>query len=170
MTATTHEQSFRPHILLDELTARADRGPGWHILATDLSEPDLTLARAGVYPSTELGNVRLRHLACFDHQGQAYAVAAHLEEQVEFAVYDLLETTTTSPPESIYGNFDLVLCCNVLYYYRQPQQGRILDKLLGCLAPGGYLVTGRTERHLVRRTQSLYEMTACAPVFQTPTR
>jgi chemotaxis protein methyltransferase CheR len=133
------QEAWSIAILLDEVTAPADRKKAWCILATDLYGPDLALARAGVYSSTELGNVRLRHLnACFIREGQEYAVAEYLREQVEFADYNLLAPGTLCPPASIYGDFDLVLCCNVLFYYRFPQQIRILDKLLGCLAPGGY--------------------------------
>jgi chemotaxis methyl-accepting protein methylase len=154
-------------ILLDELAASADRHPAWRIFATDLSEPDLSQARAGVYPAAALGNVRLRHMeACFTRQGDCHAVATRLREHVEFAVYDLLDTATACPPMSIFGDFDLVLCCNVLIYYRPAVRRRIIEKLVGGLAPGGYLVTGEAERRLVTRAGSVHEVASPASVFQ----
>lgn len=154
-------------MLLDGLAASPDRHSAWRVFGTDLSEPDLVLARAGVYSAAEIGDVRQRHLdTCFIPQGDGFAVAARLRERVEFAVYNLLDTTNSCPPSSIFGDFDLVLCCNVLIYYRPAQQRRILEKLLGCLAPGGYLVTGETERRIANSAANLRESTLPAPIFQ----
>jgi chemotaxis protein methyltransferase CheR len=165
------QEAWSLAMLLDELAASPDRHATWRVFGTDLSEPALALARAGNYATAELGNVRLRHLdACFTRQGDGFAVAARLRERVEFAVYDLLDTATSCPPTSIFGDFDLVLCCNVLIYYRPAQQRRILDKLLGCLAPGGYLVTGETERRIAGSAANLRKAPSPAPVFQTSKR
>ncbi len=161
------QEAWSLAILLDELAASPNRPSTWRVFGTDLSEPDLALARAGVYAPAELGNVRLRHLdACFTRQGDGFAVAAGLREGVEFSVYDLLDTANSCPPASIFGDFDLILCCNVLLYYRPAQQRRILDKLLGCMAPGGYLVTGETERRIAGSAASLREAMPSAPIFQ----
>lgn len=165
------QEAWSVAILLDELVASANRTTAWRIFATDLSEPDLSLARAGVYPAAALGNVRLRHIdACFTRQGDCHSVATRLREHVEFAVYDLLDTGTACPPMSIFGDFDLVLCCNVLIYYRPPQRRRIVEKLLGCLAPGGYLVTGEAERRLVASAGGILGTASPAPVFQANTK
>jgi chemotaxis methyl-accepting protein methylase len=158
-------------ILLDELLASADRLRAWRVFATDISESDLSLACAGVYPAAALGNVRLRHVdACFTRQGDCHAVAMRIREHVEFAVYDLLDTATVCPPMCIFGDFDLVLCCNVLIYYRPDQRRRIIAKLLGCLAPGGYLVTGEAERRLMAQAGGVLEVAPPAPVFQATRR
>ncbi len=161
------QEAWSLAMLLDELTAFYEGHFSWRVFGTDLSEPDLTLARAGAYPAAELGNVRLRHLdACFTRQGDGFAVATRLREHIEFSVYDLLDPTNSCPPASIFGDFDLVVCCNVLIYYRPAQQQQIVDKLLGCLAPGGYLVTGETERRIAESTANLHEMVSLAPIFQ----
>lgn len=165
------QETWSVAILLDELAASPDRPAAWRVFGTDLSEPDLALAGAGVYSAAELGGVRLRHLdACFTRQGDGFAVAARVRERVEFSVYDLLDTASSCPPASIFGDFDLVLCCNVLLYYRPAQQRRILEKLLGCLAPGGYLVTGETERRIAASTAALREAVSPAPIFQRRNR
>ena len=161
------QEAWSVAMLLDELAASPERQPAWRVFGTDFYEPDLTLASAGVYAAAELGNVRLRHLdACFTRQGDGFAVVERLRERVEFTRYDLLDTANSCPPASIFGDFDLVLCCNVLFYYRPAQQRRILDKLLGCLAPGGYLVTGETERRIAKNIANLREAMSPAPIFQ----
>jgi chemotaxis protein methyltransferase CheR len=164
---STGQEAWSLAILLDELAASPERQPAWRVFGTDLSEPNLALARAGVYSTPELGNVCLRHLdSCFTRQGDEFAVKTRLRERVDFAAYDLLDTATTSPPSSIFGDFDLVVCCNLLMYYRPEQQRRILDKLHDCLAPGGYLVTGETERRIAGSAANLREAMFPAPIFQ----
>jgi len=54
-----------------------------------------------------------------------------------------------SPPDSIYGDFDLVLCANVLFYYKPHYQNVIIDKISNSLANDGLVMTGETERELL---------------------
>lgn len=144
------QEAWSLAMLLDALTAAVGRRPAYRIVATDLSEPELTAARDGVYAREALRNVRLRHLdAYFERRGDSYCIIDRLRERVEFAAYDLLDPATANPPAGIFGDFDLVVCANVLFYYRPPAQRLILDKIRKSLAPGGYFVTGDTERQLV---------------------
>jgi len=161
------QEAWSVAILLDELAAAGAKPVPFRIFATDLSDEDLTLARGGVYSATAVGNVRLRHLnGCFSRQGDAYAVAPRLKERVDFSLYDLLDGTTTSPPAGIYGNFDLVLCSNVLLYYRPEVLRLILNKLWRSLAPGGYLITGETERQMVASVDGFRAVASPAAVFR----
>ena len=161
-------------ILLDELLGAQppDTLAPYRIFATDLSETDLAVARAGVYSATALGNVRRRHLdSLFSPQGGGLlAIVPRIRAQVEFSLYDLLDESTSSPSTSIYGDFDLVLCCNVLLYYRPEAQRFILDKLRRCLAPGGYLVTGESERQMVETAGGFRAVAPPASVFQMTRR
>jgi chemotaxis methyl-accepting protein methylase len=64
---------------------------------------------------------------------------------VTFAVHDLLDHRTAVPSESVFGSFDLVLCRNLLIYFEPAWQEYACEKLHRSLAPGGYLLLGRTE-------------------------
>lgn len=144
------QEAWSLAILLDSLTAAVGRQPAYRIVATDLSEPELLAARAGVYPREALRNARLRHLdAAFERRDTSYVIADRLRERVEFSRYDLLDAATTNPPAGVYGDFDLVACANVLLYYRPQARHLMLNKIKKSLAPGGYFVTGDTERQLV---------------------
>jgi chemotaxis methyl-accepting protein methylase len=154
--------------MLLECAVRAGEQPtSYRIFATDQSDVDLTLASAGVYGSEAVGNVRLRHLdAFFSRQGESYAVAPRLRERVDFSAYDLLDERSASPASSIYGDFDLILCCNLLFYYRPGIRQRMLDKFFRALSPGGYFVTGEAERGAVSRQKGFRPVAPPSSVFQ----
>lgn len=145
------EEAYSIAILLRELCDGRDDPVRFRIFATDSSPEQLELAIAGVYPSTVLGNVDLRHLErWFARRQDTYVVAPEIHERVDFSLHGLLGEHSVSPSASIFGGFDLIMCCNVLFYYRPESQMRILDRLRRCLAPGGYLVTGEAEREIVQ--------------------
>ncbi|MCX6873409.1 MAG: protein-glutamate O-methyltransferase CheR [Verrucomicrobia bacterium] len=166
----TGQEAWSVAIVLDELICVLGKQADYRIFATDLLEADLVVARAGVYNAEALKNVRLRQLdGCFVQQGECYAIADRLRSHVDFTVYDLLDESTACPSASIYGDFDIVLCSNVLLYYRPEVQRLILDKLRRCLAPGGYVVVGESERQIVERTGGFRFVAPPATVFQIAT-
>ena len=161
------QEAWSVAILLEELSAARERPVLYRVFATDQCEPDLATARAGVYDAAALGNVRVRQLRdCFIREGDAYAIAPRLRERVDFSSYNLLDECTTCPPASIYGDIDLVLCCNVMLYYRPRVQRLILDKARGCIAPGGYLVTGEAERQIVAGVGGFRALVPSGAVFR----
>ncbi len=161
------QEAWSVAVLLDRLAAQRDPPPKYRIFATDQSEPDLATARSGLYDTAALGNIRLRHLEeCFTREGGMYAIAPGIRSQVDFSFYDLLDSDTTCPPCSIFGDFDLVLCRNVLLYYRPDGRRRILEKLRRGLAPGGYLVTGETERWVVESLGGFHAVAPAINVFK----
>ena len=159
------QEAWSIAMLLDELA-----GPvAYRIFATDLEEP--VSARHGVYSPGDVGNVRARHLSEYFHrQGDSFSIIARLRERVDFSACDLLDGRTAIPAASIYGDFDLILCCNLLFYYHPEARRRILDKIRSGLAPGGYFVTGDVERDMVAAHSGLYAMAPSAAVFQTTPR
>jgi chemotaxis protein methyltransferase CheR len=164
---STGEEAYSVAILLDELVAVRGRAVPCHIFATDTCAAGLVTARAGVYQSPSVQNLRQKHLdAYFTRAGHVYVIHPRLQDQVDFSVHDLLDPGTTCPPASIFGDFDLVLCCNLLFYYGPEFRQRIIEKLLFCLGPSGFLVTGETERAMVEQTCGFHAVAPPAAVFQ----
>jgi chemotaxis methyl-accepting protein methylase len=145
------QEAYSIAILLEDLAAARECPVPYRIFATDISAAELAHARRGVYDEAEVRHVRLgqleRHLS---RRGQSYTVAPALHEHVDFSSYDLLDGRSTCVPASIFGDFDIVFCCNVLFYYRPDVRRVILDKVRSCLSPRGYLVTGEAERAIVQ--------------------
>ena len=43
------------------------------------------------------------------------------------------------------GQYDLVLCRNVMIYFNEESRKKLIEKLYRALKPGGYLFMGHTE-------------------------
>lgn len=165
----TGQEAWSVAMLLEDLSVARQRRLAFRVFASDASEPALATARAGVYPAHQLRNLRLRHVEdYFTVRGDRYTITPRLRERVNFSTYDLLDSASISPPDSLFGDFHLILCCNVLYYYRPAVQQRLLAKLAQALTPGGWLVTGEVERDVALRHRSFRVLAPPAPVFQKP--
>jgi chemotaxis protein methyltransferase CheR len=145
------QEAYSIAILLDELSAsRNNHAVSFRIFATDRFEPSLEAARQGVYDSAAVRNVRQKHIQkYFTREGDTFRIVDSLKKQVDFSVHDLLDQRLGCPSESIYGDFDLAFCGNLLFYYRPDIRHFILNKMCHCMTPGGYLVTGEAEREIV---------------------
>ena len=160
-------EAYSLAILLADLSAARDPAPPFRIIATDLSEAALAAAREGVYEAAALQNVRLKHLrAYFSPQGTAYRVGAGLRDRVDFSSHDLLDERFASPPESIYGDFDLVMCGNLLFYYRRDLRRFILNRVHRALAGHGYLATGEVERGIVEQDGEFQAVAPPGAIFE----
>lgn len=155
------QEPYSLAILLAELAAPH------RIFASDIAEAELAAARQGVYGEAALRNVPLRHLrGCFEPRGVGFAILPRLRDAVDFSHHDLLDPRSTCPPASIFGDFDLIFCSNVLIYYRPDVRRMILDRLRGCLTSGGYLVTGEAERAIVEQASGFAPVALPTAVFQ----
>lgn len=165
------QEAWSMAILLEELSTGRERPVAFRIFATDSAAASLAEARAGVYGAAAVQQLRLKHLRkYFSVSADAYRIAAALKTRVDFSAYDLLAEGSSSPAAGIYGDFDLILCCNLLFYYRPEARQRILDKICRALRPGGYCVTGATEREIVARQAGLHAVAPPAAVFQKRSR
>lgn len=161
------QESYSVAILLEDMLNASEQPVPYRIFATDISEYELARAATGVYDAAAVQNVRLKHLAAyFWSHGETYEVVPRLKAHIDFSSCDLLDEHSTSPPSSIYGDFDLVICSNLLFYYRREIRQFIIDKLFHSLSPGGYLVTSEAEREILEQTDGLYPVFRPAAVYR----
>lgn len=109
------------------------------ILGTDIDEPSLRSAKIGEYLPSQIENVRLGYLnSYFQFDSDMYLLSDQIKEMVRFKKLDLFSEVRG-------GNFDLILCRNVLIYFTKEMQKRLIDNFYDSLNWGGYLVLGKTE-------------------------
>jgi chemotaxis methyl-accepting protein methylase len=137
-------------MLLNEATVRGNDGIEFLFFATDENQAQVDIARLGQYPKIALNNINLSRLVkWFTKHGSVYRIKDELKEQVDFSNFDLLDDGFSSPPASIFGDFDIVFCANVLFYYSHEFRERILVKVNKSLSDNGFLVTSETEREIL---------------------
>ncbi|HEX2021809.1 MAG TPA: CheR family methyltransferase, partial [Candidatus Thermoplasmatota archaeon] len=114
------------------------------IVGTDLHPGVIEQARRGAYPASRTREVSPERLARFFlRDGDGYVVGDELRALVRFEVQDV---TRETPP----GPFDLVVCRNVLIYFEEALQARVLERFRAALRPDGTLFLGRSEVILPR--------------------
>jgi chemotaxis protein methyltransferase CheR len=115
--------------------------PPWkvEILASDINYSVLRAAQEGIYSENQMEAVdypyRLRY---FDKNSVGYAVKSPLKELVHFDFHNL--KTEFLPQRN-----DVILCRNVMIYFDEAEQKRLIDKFHRCLNPEGYLFIGHAE-------------------------
>ena len=164
---STGQEAYSIGILLEELIQASSKPMRFRIFATDLSRDVLDTAGTGIYDEESVANIRMKYLKnYFVKQGDSYAVDPGLKEKINFSEYDLLDSHSSNPPDSIFGDFDIIFCCNLLFYYRADVRRAIVKKLKRSLAEGGYLVTGEAESILMGKDEELKMLSSGAPIFQ----
>lgn len=160
------QETYSIAILLKELLNNANEKINFRIFATDQSELQIKEAQQGNYSDLAIGCLSLKRVKqWFTRHGDAYIVKPELQENIDFSVFDLFSEQYSCPPNSIFGDFDLVICANLLFYYKPEFRKKIIEKTSNCLSSSGYLVTGETERDILLRAgfQEVYPQSA---IFQ----
>ncbi len=115
--------------------------PPWkvEIPASDISYAALRSGQEAKYSDSQMEPVdyvyRLRY---FDKLGDTYVVKPAVKELIHFDFHNL--KTEFLPQRN-----DVIFCRNVMIYFDEPEQKRLIDKLYRCLNPGGYLFVGHAE-------------------------
>jgi chemotaxis protein methyltransferase CheR len=128
------------------------------ILASDISYSALRAGQEGIYSEHQMAGVdytyRLRY---FDKVGDRYAVKKSLREIVHFDFHNL--KTEYLPQRN-----DVIFCRNVMMYFDEAEQKRLVEKFYRCLNPDGYLFVGHAESllGLTERFQMLHRNSGTA--------
>ncbi len=156
--------------LLEEGKANTNFKYKYRIFASDIDKIHWKKRELAVYPESALGNISLKRikvgLTCM---AILISMKPEIKQSVEFSFFNILGSSKFCPPASIFGNFDLVFCSNVLIYYKPESRKQILDKLDYCSSLAGYLVTGETQRAIALEHgfKEAYPQTA---IFQMKSR
>ena len=158
----TGEEAYSMAILLLEEGLKER----FRIYATDINEEVICKAQKGIYPLQEMqhftrnyqyaggkGSFSDYYTARYDH----VILNASLRENIVFAAHNLAV-------DSDFGEMHMILCRNVLIYFKQPLKERVLGLFDSSLVPGGFLCLGTKESLDRREISGRYE--AIAPQMQ----
>jgi chemotaxis protein methyltransferase CheR len=116
---------------------------GWtiDILGTDVSTSCIDRARTGIYSQFEVqrGLGINQMIKWFEEVADGWRAIEPLRKPARFQVHNLLE------PAPHPGDFDIVLCRNVLLYLSPEKKALAFERIAGAMAPDGWLMLGAGE-------------------------
>jgi chemotaxis protein methyltransferase CheR len=116
---------------------------GWtiDILGTDVSTGCIDRARSGTYSQFEVqrGLGINQMIKWFEETADGWRAVEPLRKPVRFQVHNLLE------PAPHPGDFDIVLCRNVLLYLSPEKKTLAFERIAGAMAEDGWLMLGAGE-------------------------
>jgi chemotaxis protein methyltransferase CheR len=119
------------------------------IVAGDISEKCLKIARKGWYGEDRLKNVPLSMRRRYmDHVDNGWQFKQRVRQMIRFKrlnLRDFVSDRGYALSESDGAMFDIIFCRNVMIYFPFEVQQKLVDSLHDALVPGGYLFTGDAE-------------------------
>lgn len=138
------EEAYSVAIALDMLLPDRDR---WtiEIVGTDINDVAITKAREGLYGEWSFRGVpqsiRRRYFAA---EGRRFRLDPAIRQMVTFRELNLVSDTYPSR-QSNTAEMDLILCRNVLIYFRPETINAVVTRLERAVAPGGWMMAGHAE-------------------------
>jgi chemotaxis protein methyltransferase CheR len=138
------------------------------IYATDINQKALQSAREGIYSNRNINHYAENYLKSggkkalseyYTAKYDAVLLDRSLKQHVVFAVHNLAV-------DKSFNEFQLILCRNVLIYFNQSLQNKVLNLLHESLCPFGYLGLGSKESLLFTdRKKSFDELDAREKIY-----
>ncbi len=140
------EEAYSLAILLNNIIEKTQSDITPRVFATDIDRKILQKAAEATYHFNSIKNIQYKLLKKYFLAGkETFRLKEYVANIVSFSCHDLLDKRTLVPPESVFGNFDLVFCRNVLIYFKSEYQDIIFNKLYSSLALNGFLILGEAE-------------------------
>jgi len=147
----TGEEPYMLAMLMLDFFGEAYRHWDAGVLATDISDRALTVARNGVYSHQQIEKIpavlRLKYLE--KTEDNQYRIKERVRKEVTFRRFNLLHPFPFKKP------FHAIFCRNVMIYFDAQTRRSVIRKFHQFLEPGGFLFIGHSEtleseRHLFR--------------------
>lgn len=112
-----------------------------NILASDISQRVLTLAKAGTYEGDSLKDLPTGWKAKYfiDNHDGTFTVKPEIKSNVTFKTINLMDNFSFPKP------FDVIFCRNVMIYFEPDTRDKVVSKLYKCIKPNGYFFVGLAE-------------------------
>ncbi|MBN2289734.1 MAG: tetratricopeptide repeat protein [Candidatus Glassbacteria bacterium] len=116
------------------------------ILATDINPHFLEKASQGLYKEWSFRNVPLdiKENNFSESKDNSYQIRADIKKMVRFSYLNLAEDTYPSLMNDT-NAMDVILCKNVLMYFNQKSQMKVVQNLYNCLINKGWLIVSPCE-------------------------
>jgi chemotaxis protein methyltransferase CheR len=116
----------------------------FQIVATDVDTNVLASAESGIFRESTVHRLKQSHPTLFkrhftpSHQG-AFQVDEAVRRSIRFAQHNLMNSPAAFMPQNI------IFLRNVLIYFRESEQNKIISSIADYMLPGAILVLGESE-------------------------
>jgi two-component system CheB/CheR fusion protein len=133
------EEAYSITIMLLEQLGDSSGDYEIRVYGTDIDESALNEARKGVFTAHQMNNLSKERIEkYFTREDDSYKIKRNVRQLVAFGRLDLI---TDSP----ISRLDLIICRNVLIYFKLDLQNRIISKFHYALDRNGYVFFGKSE-------------------------
>lgn len=138
--SSTGQEPFSVAMLLAEMQSQL-LGVRVELLATEFATHAINRARRGIFTQLEVQRGLPERLLrkYFTETPEGFRISDDIRRRVTFRELNLLASFRSL------GQFDVILCRNVLIYFDAITKKDVLDRLALALAPEGHLFLGATE-------------------------
>lgn len=133
------EEAYSLAILLHKVLGKDFKSYRINILGTDIDDSTLEKARKGIYNEDALKNVDpyVKEFY-FTKKGETYQIIDQLKDMTYFKHHDMISGLSMS-------RFDLIICRNVIIYFKREIQEQLQVSFYESLNKGGFLIIGKAE-------------------------
>ncbi|MFA6449897.1 MAG: protein-glutamate O-methyltransferase CheR [bacterium] len=159
---STGQEPYSIAIAALEYNSRNSSGVSVSVMATDVSSEVLETAREGLYPENKTRGVSEEQLnKFFKKTDSGYLINKEAKSLVRFQKMNLLN-------ERLPSKFNVIFCRNVMIYFDQESQERVVDNLHGHLNQDGLLFVGHSEALLRFSSKFNADRIAGTTVYRKP--
>lgn len=147
------EEPYSVAMLVRELLDQERFSCAFHIQGTDVDPDAIEKARQGIYPEGELIETKRRFIDAYftksdispasGYGSERYLLNSEIRSMVRFSCSNIMDQLLYK--RSYMGNYNLILCRNVLIYMSLTMQEQIFRALEDILYEDGCLVLGESE-------------------------
>lgn len=143
---STGEEPYTMGIIFTELFRERGVSLPYKIFATDIDPAAIENAKAGIFSRSALIEARLEIVdRYFELINGMYHLIPDIRPLVSFSLHDVASPVNPAPSDSVYGDFDVALCRNVLIYFNDNLQALALHNIHKSLKKGGIVILGQSE-------------------------
>lgn len=157
---STGEEVYSLAILVDELIQKHQKELNVKIFATDINIKNINIASKGEYKKEKLSGLSKERINRYfiPKDENSYQIQPNIRANIIYSQHDILK----SPP---FNRMDLVICRNLLIYFKPEAQKRVLAILHFALNVGGHLLLGKSES-INELESSFIEIDRKAKIFE----
>ena len=136
------EESYLLMMLMKEVLGARYNGFDAGLLASDISEKVLMIARAGIYSEDrmELLPPAIKHKYFKKLKSGQWEVIDEIKKEITYRRFNLMNKEFPFKKK-----FHIIFCRNVMIYFDQKTRDELVDRFADCLEDNGYLFIGHSE-------------------------